>query len=194
MENKYFEDEVFQNLKLEDEIFEGYEFIDCEFHNCVITESKFINCYFSNCQFFNCNMMLLTTEHTEVKFGEFIKCIMVGINWDLLLPSGRFAEPIRKLENCTLRYNHFSEMAFNKFDFSGSDFSNSTFEECTMKECNFENSRLENTEYYNCDLRKADFRDATGYQIDILSCKLKGAKFSFPEAIQLLKVLEIKVE
>ena len=44
-----------------------------------------------------------------------------------------------------------------------------------------------------CDLRKADFRDATGYKVDILGSRLKDAKFSLPEAVNLLADLKIKL-
>ena len=44
-----------------------------------------------------------------------------------------------------------------------------------------------------CDLRKADFRDATSYKVDILGSRLKDAKFSLPEAVNLLADLKIKL-
>ena len=44
-----------------------------------------------------------------------------------------------------------------------------------------------------CDLRKADFRDAAGYKVDILGSRLKDAKFSLPEAVNLLADLKIKL-
>ena len=52
---------------------------------------------------------------------------------------------------------------------------------------------LHETEFYQCDLRKADFRDATGYKVDILGSRLKDAKFSLPEAVNLLADLKIKL-
>lgn len=52
---------------------------------------------------------------------------------------------------------------------------------------------LHETEFYRCDLRKADFRDAAGYKVDILGSRLKDAKFSLPEAVNLLADLKIKL-
>ena len=52
---------------------------------------------------------------------------------------------------------------------------------------------LHETEFYQCDLRKADFRDAAGYKVDILGSRLKDAKFSLPEAVNLLADLRIKL-
>ena len=41
--------------------------------------------------------------------------------------------------------------------------------------------------------RKADFRDAIGYKVDILGSRLKDARFSLPEAVNLLADLKIKL-
>lgn len=57
----------------------------------------------------------------------------------------------------------------------------------------FKGTELHETEFYQCDLRKADFRDAAGYKVDILDCRLNGAKFSLPEAVNLLADLKIKL-
>ena len=53
---------------------------------------------------------------------------------------------------------------------------------------------LEETEFLESNLQKADFRNATEYKIDIMTCNLKGARFSFPEAINLLNVLKVKID
>jgi len=60
------------------------------------------------------------------------------------------------------------------------------FAKCEMQMVNFMGTELHETEFYHCDLRKADFRDATGYKVDILGSRLKDAKFSLPEAVNLL--------
>ena len=40
---------------------------------------------------------------------------------------------------------------------------------------------------------KADFTDATNYQIDIFTNKITGAKFSLPDAVNLLESLRIEL-
>ena len=85
-------------------------------------------------------------------------------------------------------------MKLKKFDFSENEIVESLFTECELGESKFKSCNLEKTEFLKSDLRKADFRDASGYEVDIKSCKIKGARFSFPEAINLLNVLEIKID
>lgn len=85
-------------------------------------------------------------------------------------------------------------MNFNRFNFSdGNEIVGSMFAKCEMQLANFKGVELHETEFYQCDLRKADFRDATGYKVDILGSRLKDAKFSLPEAVNLLADLKIKL-
>jgi len=78
------------------------------------------------------------------------------------------------------------------------------FTESTLKECHFTNSLLSEanfvrcnlvgTIFHNCDLTQADFSYAVSYAIDPRTNKLKGAKFTLPEAINLLQGFEIILE
>lgn len=85
-------------------------------------------------------------------------------------------------------------MAFPKFDFSGSSITDSTFAKADLSGGSFHGYDLTDTEFFPCDLRRSDFRQASGYKVDIMSCQVKGAKFSYPEAINLLHYLGILVE
>lgn len=194
MSEKYNEDQKFEQIKLKDEILEDMEFVDCEFVDCALENCKLIRCTFSNCKFYKCKSVNLQTEYSQIKNAEFSECHLVGLHWSELAPVGKFAEPISKIEDCCLKYNTFTEMDFRKFDFSGSEVSGSTFSDCGLVESNFKQCGLDGTEFLRCDIRKADFREASGYQIDIMSNKMKGARFSFPEVVSLLNVLEIKID
>lgn len=194
MEERYYEDETFGQLKLDGQVLAGYEFVDCTFENCAIDNCTLHRCKFSGCVFQSCSAANIKTESSQMKFAEFVNCNFVGINWSTLRPDGRFAAPISKIQNCRLKYNTFTGIAFRKFNFSGSSIVESMFGECELAESSFAACKLERTEFFRCDLRKADFRGATGYQIDIMSNQMKGAKFSYVEAINLLNSLDIKIE
>jgi uncharacterized protein YjbI with pentapeptide repeats len=194
MDEKYYEEHTFENIVLEGESLEDYEFIDCEFTDCAIENCKLINCTFSGCRFYNCKVNSLESEDSKIKYSEFTACHFVSVNWSELLPEGRFAEPISKLKDCRLKYNTFTGMAFPKFDFTGSEILESMFAECELTESSFKGCKLDKTEFFRCDIRKADFREASGYQIDIIDNKMKGARFSFPEVVSLLDGLGIKID
>lgn len=195
MQENIYEEQLIKDRKYQNITKEHSRFVDCTFENCSFEDCAIAGCAFVNCRFYNCNIVSLTAKHSEVKNTSFQKCNLIGIHcWSELLPAGKFARSIERLENCYLKYNSFVEMPFSGFDFSGSIIHESLFEECDLQESSFRTCRLEATQFFKCDIRKADFRDAIGYVIDIPSNKMKLAKFSFPEVTNLLHSLEIEIE
>lgn len=195
MPENYYEEQIIKDQKYQNITKEQSKFIDCTFENCSFEDCTITGCVFVNCKFYKCSIISLTSKHSEMKNASFHKCNLIGIHcWNELLPAGKFAHSIEKLESCCLKYNSFIEMPFRKFDFSGNIIQESAFEECDLQESNFRDCRLEATQFFRCDIRKADFRDAKGYVIDIPSNKLKQARFSFPEVTSLLASLEIKID
>jgi hypothetical protein len=49
-------------------------------------------------------------------------------------------------------------------------------------------------EYENQSLAGANFKDAAGYTIDVTMNNVSKARFSLPEAMSLLRSLDIKLE
>ena len=146
---------------------EGERFADLSF-----TEETFEDCDFTDCVFVDCSFTKCELDHTTLNECKFARCE----------------------KECSLKYNTFTEMNFNRFDFSdGNEIVGSMFAKCEMQLANFKGVELHETEFYQCDLRKADFRDAAGYRVDILGSRLKDAKFSLPEAVNLLADLKIKL-
>jgi fluoroquinolone resistance protein len=194
MNGSYFENEEFNDIKLDGEVLSDYEFVDCDFTNCSLENCKLIGCSFTSCTFGKCNVSNLTTQSSTIRYAEFSNCNLVGIDWSALNSMDSISEPISKLQSSYLKYNTFSSMTFRKIHFTDSTLQDSVFSDCDLVECSFKKCTLDRTEFFKCDLRKADFRDATGYQIDITTSKIKGAQFSYPEAINLLNCLDIKIE
>ena len=78
------------------------------------------------------------------------------------------------------------------------------FAKSIVRECSFADADLTSASFKECDLTrtvfnstildKADFSRASNYQIDIRSNRLNKAKFTLPEAIALLEMLDIEIE
>ena len=68
------------------------------------------------------------------------------------------------------------------------------FFETNLIKADFTGSGLRGTVFNQADLREADFRGAVDYVIDVRSSKLSKAKFSSPEALNLLYSLGIIIE
>lgn len=195
MNGRDFENETFEGLSYSSELFEDNRFIDCIFKDCLFEEITVSGCIFSGCTFEKCTVNKLKgSNSSQLQECRFINCRLTGINWSELLPEESFADPIDVLQECRLKYNTFTDMNFRKFSFEGNEITESMFAECELNDSRFKGCKLDRTEFYRCDMQKSDFRNASGYLVDILTCKLKNAAFSFPEAINLLGSLGVKVE
>lgn len=70
----------------------------------------------------------------------------------------------------------------------------SDFYECNLSKSHFSKSLLSEANFNKANLSQADFRGAQDYFIDLRETNVKKAKFSLPEAIDLLKALDIVLE
>ena len=194
MTERYCEGERFTGLSFAGEAFESCDFADCVFVDCSFTKCELDHTTLNECKFVRCEITGLRSTHSSVQSLDFEDCRLNEIEWAPLMSNGAFPDPIHTLKECSLKYNTFTEMNFNRFDFSdGNEIVGSMFAKCEMQLANFKGVELHETEFYQCDLRKADFRDAAGYKVDILGSRLKDAKFSLPEAVNLLADLKIKL-
>lgn len=77
--------------------------------------------------------------------------------------------------------------------FVGCKIHHGTFIETCLTEADFSNTDLQGTRFHTCDLRKANFSHAKNYRIDLQVNKIKKAKFSFPECINLLSIFDLEI-
>ncbi len=65
------------------------------------------------------------------------------------------------------------------------------FTDTILEKACFEDVDLAGSTFHNCDLRNANFVNAINYIISPVDNKIKGAKFSFPECMGLVKSLDV---
>jgi uncharacterized protein YjbI with pentapeptide repeats len=68
------------------------------------------------------------------------------------------------------------------------------FEGADLTRADFAEADLEMTRFSHCDLTEANFVRASNYQINAAENTLHQARFSLPEAVNLLYSLDIVVE
>ena len=96
-------------------------------------------------------------------------------------------------DRCALDYAVFTKNNLNGFLFSGCSIQEASFIDTSMKETVFDECVLNGTLFERCNLEKADFSTAAGYYLDLELNRVKGAKFSLPEAANLLAKYDIKL-
>jgi len=169
------------------------EFDSCLFKECDFSETRFKQCKFIDCVFIDCNLSLLKVYYSRFLDVTFEKCKMIGVDWTRAdWPSFALPSPL-KFYSCVLNDSHFfalnlkelllSQCKVHDVDFRGGDFS----------QADFSGSDFCNSLFNETNLCQADFTDAFNYNINIFNNKIKNAKFSSYEALNLLNSLDIEL-
>lgn len=188
----YHEHQIIRDVHLQNTAVRYEEFADCTFENCEFDTVQAIGCKFVDCVFSGCKIANPVLEGCIMTGSDFVDCRLLGVNWSVL--SSGFIAPIAHLQGCQIKYNHFVGSNYPKFQFTGNDLAESMFADCDLSHSCFRRCQLHKTEFFRCDLTGASFEGADGYVVDLATCKLKGAVFSFPEVVGLLDGLGIVIK
>ena len=176
--------EDFSKKSLENHVFTGCTFNSCHFSECILRNTKFCTCTFANC-----NLSLIKLDGCRFQDSNFIDCKIVGAEFfkcERTFFSARF-------KNCLLQYCNFSDLNMKNSSFNGIKLMENHFANTCLNGADFSSVDLSGTIFHNCDLSKADFSTAMHYDIDPRTNKIKKAKFSLPEAIELLRGFDITI-
>lgn len=184
--------ETFEGLDLRrqamvDAVFDGCTFEQCQFNEASLTRSRF-----AGCVFFRCDLSMADLGDVELFDVQFESSALIGVNWSLLARRGPLDTEL-VFRTCTLNYTTFRGMALSGSTFETCLMREAAFDEVTLRGASFRGSNLRGTTFERCDLSGADFEGAKDYRISVLTNKVKGAKFSFPEVVGLLAGLEIEL-
>lgn len=187
-------DQKWSDINLKDDsingsIFEGCHFLQCHFDNSVISQCKFIECTFKAC-----SLDLVKFKGSSFLETDFIDCKMKGINWtEIHFPYVIVTSPIF-FNRCDISYSTFYELNLpsiaaieckaHEVDFRGTNLSNADLI-CTD---------FQNAHFHQTILKDADLREAINYRLDPNDNIIKKAKFSLPEAINLLSNFDIEID
>jgi len=170
---------------LKDKIFEKCKFISCTFLDCDLSGAEFSDCSFENCSVGPVKVLDASFRNVIFKNSK-----LVGVDFSKC--SSGFFEL------------HFFKSLLDTCNFSMTKMTVSTLSEIIIRDCTFFETDLQKVDFQNCDLagssfhlarlEKADFRSAKNYSINPATNKIKGARFSLPEAISLLSGFDIELE
>lgn len=191
-EDEYF-DVKFTELKFEKKKLSNKIFENCLFEHCEFSETQFIGCRFIDCEFLQCNLTAMVPQNTSFSETLFSESKLLGVNWtQAKWPLVHLLSPIKifksNISHCNFYELNLKETVIEQckahdVDFRGADFSNSRFVQTDLAKCLFLHTNL------SC----CDFTDAFNYNIDPNQNTVKGAKFSLPDALNLLEHFEIEI-
>ena len=186
--NKLFKDINFCNEKIEKK-----EFDNCTFIGCNFSDSEFIKCKFLDCTFKGCNLSLIKINQSKFFDVIFEDSKLIGVNWTMAAwPSIKLSNTL-KFHRCILNDSSFLDLFLREIiileckahyvDFRGADCSQADFSYTDLEGCLF----------VNTNLTEANFEEAKNYSINVFSNIIKKAKFTLPEAVNLLQSLDIEL-
>ncbi len=183
----------FEHLDLIEQELRDKSFYDCEFIHCNFTESRLLNCTFDGCRFTDCNLSTAKIRGTAFREVIFKTCKLVGIDWTTARwPSVPLTGQI-EFDECMLDGSSFFGLYLQELKMEACQARDVDFTEADCEYASFIQTDFADSTFHETRLIKADFTDALNYAIDIHSNKITGAKFSLPEAINLLRGLDIEI-
>jgi len=188
--NTVFEDENFKQVDFSKSSLVEYTFTGCLFEGCTFMESDWKKASFLSCVFNGCDIGLVSLEDARFQDVRFVDCKVTGMEFFKCDHSLLFS---MELNSCFLQYCNFSDLNMNKTNFKKSKIQKCFFTNTSLMESDFGDCDLLETVFHSCNLRKANFGGAKNYNINPLVNDVKKAKFSFPEAVSLLKGLDVKI-
>ncbi len=147
----------------------NYKFIDCAFERCQLSSVKIHGA-----------VIQAAFKYSKIEGVNFFtaKKSLLSINFD----------------SCLIRHCSFAELKLPKVKFTGCELQNVDFSDADLSSADFSNTTFVDCVFRNTNLAKADFRYASGYFIDPTQNKIRGARFSSPDVLNLLAGFDIVIE
>lgn len=189
--NEDYEKLTFKDSVLVDEEFETIVFENCTFTSCDFSNTKFLSCEFVDCIFEKCNLSNTKFPNSVINGDTFQYCKMIGI--DFTISNSKLGLELN-CTHCDLNYTNFKFLVLAKSIFNNCTLKESDFSNSNCKNVSYEGSDLLNALFSNTDLRESSFIGALNYVFNPNDNKIKDAKFSRSQVLNLLLVYKIKIE
>ena len=184
-----FEEQAFVERDWSSRILSGVDFEDCVFRHCSLSAASLPKCRFLGARFENCDLGLVKPAGSRWRDAAFMGCKLIGVDW-----RGAGSLVGLSFERCVLDYCLFSGLNLRGVRLLDCSAREADFSACDLREAACRGTDFQAARFDGTDLRKADLRGARNYDIDPLTNKLRKARVCFPEAMILLRGLDVLVE
>lgn len=194
-DHQQYREQRFAGLTLPETTLTGAEFDGCTFESCTFTGSTFYQCRLIHCCLVGCDLSLLRVRNSLFIDVRFEGCKAIGIDWT---QAGETKASKRimsvSFSRCSLDYSNFAGLRLQHAQLAGCsareiDLTDADLTGADCRGTDFTEARFDHT-----NLERADFTGATNYDIDPTTNRVKGAKFSLPEAVRLLRAFGVVIE
>jgi fluoroquinolone resistance protein len=190
----HYQDQTFEGVRLERHEITSSTFRECTFLRCTFTETTLRDCRFIHCTFKACDLSLLQVPVSTFPSTQFENSKLIGVNWtQAAWPRTDLGLPLAFID-CAMSHSTFIGLTLKRIQVKNCVAKEVDFREADLTDANFAGTNLEASIFGNTNLTEADFRGSRNYLINPSENKMKGAKFSLPEAMSLLYGLDIELE
>lgn len=189
-----FSERVFDGLDLKGKALRGMDFNACVFSNCDLTAALLEDSRFAACRFRSCNLSLAKLGGSSFREVSFASCKLAGVNWtEAATPRIKLPAQL-SFEDCVLTDAVFLGLYLRGVSFINCLAKGADFREADLNGASLKGTDLSGALFGGTDLSGADLRQARNYAIRPDGNKLKGTRFSLPEAMGLLYCMDIELE
>lgn len=181
-------DQIFDSADLRGALLEDKEFDRCTFSGGQFAGARFLRCKLIGCTVRGGDWSNVIVKGSAFRDTAFEDAKMIGIDWT----------------EATVFHASFVRCQLNLADFGGVDLRKSKIEDCVAREVEWSRANLSEADcrgtdfsggrFFHTNLTRADFRRAKGYVLNPVDNVLKKTKFSLPEAVALLRGLDIELD
>lgn len=185
---RQFERLNFAGIELRDKCFD-----DCTFVGCNFSDGALLGCRFDACSFSGCNLSTVAIRGSTFREVIFRSSKLVGIDWtSARWPSVALTGQV-EFDECLLNGCSFFGLYLQELKMEACQAHEVDFSEADCGHASFIQTDFAGATFHHTNLAKADFSDATNYAIDVGANNVEGAKFSLPDAVNLLRGLGIEL-
>ena len=186
-----FESESFDGLKLEGATIRGKVFDACRFTGCHLRDVHFVGCRFHDCLFQACDLSLMHVAGCSFASTRFADSQVIGVNWtEAEWPAFTLPQPVN-FRQCAISYSTFFGVGLPQSELTECLARDVDFAEADLTRANCTYTNFSESRFFHTNLTEADFSHASNYAIDARVNALKKTKFTLPEAMSLLRSLDI---
>ncbi len=185
--------QIFKECDFSEETIKQKEFDNCQFIGCNFSDAAFIKCKFTECLFKNCNLSMVKVNQSAFFDTIFEESKVIGVNWTMASwPNIKLSSPL-KFYKCILNDSSFLGLHLSEITMIECKAHDIDLRETNCARANFSHTDFTNSLFNKTVLTEADFSEALNYNINVFFNDIKKAKFTLPEATNLLRCLDIEL-
>lgn len=188
-----YDNQQFIGLTHQEAGIQSSEFYECTFKNCQFNETVFQSCTFNECLFEECDLSMVRLPYSKFQETQFKKSKLVGVNWTEVnwTHQGLLKKKTVDFDECVLDYGVFIGLKLAEVQMRRCSARHASFEDVDLTGADCTKTDFADGRFIGADLTKADFTGARNYAINAQQTTLHKTKFSLPEAVSLLRSLDI---